>query len=254
MTRSKKSYLSLREDRYRPIFAAAASFAPIREIWKSVLGEQYLEEVNAFGFVTKADLQDMANALGDIAGRTLVDVGCGGGGPGLWVARQTHAELIGVDILQEAIDRAVEMQKAFANGPRAAFQVGSFTGTGLPDACAAAVMSVDAFWMVMDKLAALQEVARIMMPGAIFAMTTWAAGDVSWPDWLEGTGLRLVSCQETPRWKENQLPIYQAICDRQAELQETLDPGALQILLSEAEEAPKMLNSAHRFLVVAQRE
>jgi SAM-dependent methyltransferase len=254
MTLPARTYLSLREDRYRPIFSRANAFAPIQRIWQAVLGEQYLAEIQAFGFVTATDLQDIADAVGPLEGRTLADIGCGGGGPGLWVARRTRADLVGIDILQEAVDRAAEFGKGFAGVARSAFRVGSFTGTRLPPAAAAAVMSVDAFWMVRDKLKALEEMARIMAPGAVFAMTTWAEADVSWPEWFEDTGLRLVSYRETQRWKENQLAVYEAVRAQRAQLQDALDPQALAILLSEAEEAPRMLGSMRRFLVVARRD
>lgn len=254
MTTVQKSYLSLREDRYRPIFSQAASFAPIKKLWREALGDQYLEEVDAFGFVTGADLQAIACAVGELEGRTLVDVGCGGGGPGLWVARRTHAALTGIDILQEAIARATVFATTFPEAPQARFQVGGFTRTGLPSKTADAVMSVDAFWMVMDKLAALEEIARIMRPGAVFAMTTWAAADVVWADWFEDTGLRLLSSSETPNWKQNQLTVYGAVCEQRATLEGQLDPEAFAILLSEAEEAPKMLNAMQRYLVIAQRD
>ncbi|MES2939608.1 MAG: methyltransferase domain-containing protein [Pseudomonadota bacterium] len=253
MTHPAKTYLSLREDRYRPIFSRSNSFAPIKRIWRAVLGDQYLEEIDAFGFVTATDLQDIADAVGPLAGRTLVDIGCGGGGPGLWVARRTGADLVGIDILQEAVDQAAEFSKGFADAPRASFRVGSFTGTKLPAASAAAVMSVDAFWMVMDKLKALEEVARIMAPGGVFAMTTWADANVVWPEWFEDTGLQVVSCRETRRWKENQLAVYEAVSARREELAAVLDPAALAILLSEAEEAPKAMASMRRSLVIARR-
>ena len=52
--------------------------------------------------------QIFESTFGDDGG-LLVDVGCGRGGPALWVAAQTSASLIGVDIAHSAVEELAEL-------------------------------------------------------------------------------------------------------------------------------------------------
>ncbi len=58
------------------------------------------------GFVTLPQLRRMAAELRLGPGDTLVDLGCGKGGPALWMARETRARLIGVDFSPVAVEHA----------------------------------------------------------------------------------------------------------------------------------------------------
>jgi hypothetical protein len=60
-------------------------------------------EVEPFSFVSAALLGHLARALGLSPGETLVDLGCGRGGPGLWLA--------------DAVDRVVVTAARPALGP-----------------------------------------------------------------------------------------------------------------------------------------
>jgi len=57
--------------------------------------------------------------VADLApGQTLVDLGCGRGGPGLWLAREAGALLIGVDFSPVAADQATHRAVLFGlTGP-----------------------------------------------------------------------------------------------------------------------------------------
>jgi hypothetical protein len=77
-------------------FAAIAVSPGIRRVWEAV-DPDLPPEVEPFSFVSVALLGHVADALAVAPGQTLVDVGCGRGGPGLWLARSRGASLIGVD-------------------------------------------------------------------------------------------------------------------------------------------------------------
>jgi hypothetical protein len=64
----------------------------------------------------------------------LLDVGCGRGGPGIWIARELGATLVGVDIAAKGV--AVLYQKAadLKMSSMASFYVANATQTGLPTA------------------------------------------------------------------------------------------------------------------------
>src|SRR5438876_7552782 len=83
----------------------------------------------------------------------------GQGGPSLWVARETGADLVGVDLSSAGIVRASARVAEFGLTGRARFQVADLVATGQEDASFDGAMSVDALWAVPDKPAALRGMA-----------------------------------------------------------------------------------------------
>jgi hypothetical protein len=100
--------------------------------------------IEPFSFVSAGLLRHVAQALSLSPGQTLVDLGCGRGGPGLWLAREADAALIGVDFSPVAVDQAAHRAALFGLAGRARFAVGDLTRTGLPHASADAAVSIDA--------------------------------------------------------------------------------------------------------------
>ena len=148
--------------------------SPTRQrIRREVYGDDYPVEADPRSYVTLTELRAIARDLQVEPGQTLIDLGCGQGGPGFWVARQTDVALLGIDLSSVGIARASERARELGVADRARFQVADLTVTGLPDASFDAAMSVDVLWAVPDKLGALREAARILKPGARFAFTNW---------------------------------------------------------------------------------
>jgi 2-polyprenyl-3-methyl-5-hydroxy-6-metoxy-1,4-benzoquinol methylase len=87
-------------------FAAVEHSGSFRRIWREVYGADYPEEAAPFSFVTITDLHAIAEAVGVRAGGRLLDLACGAGGPGLWVAEKTGADLVGIDFSPVAIAQA----------------------------------------------------------------------------------------------------------------------------------------------------
>lgn len=54
-------------------------------------------ELDLFSFLCADLLHHIAQQLDLHPGQILTDLGCGGGGPGLWLAGHAHADLIGID-------------------------------------------------------------------------------------------------------------------------------------------------------------
>jgi SAM-dependent methyltransferase len=146
--------------RYDGTFRALPGSPTYWQIQRDVYGAAYPAEVAPLGFVTLGDLRRFARALALRPGQALVDLGCGQGGPGLWVAREAGVTLTGVDISPVAVAQAAARIATFGLAGRARFQVGEFAATGLPAAAFAGAMSVDVLWLAPDKPAALREVAR----------------------------------------------------------------------------------------------
>ncbi|GAA1402519.1 hypothetical protein GCM10009613_62640 [Pseudonocardia kongjuensis] len=240
------------EDRYARFYAAQARSATLRRIYREAYGEDYPEEIDPFGFVTRADLARIGELVGVAPGGTLVDLGCGRGGPGIVVARERRARLVGVDLVPVAVADAARRSREL--GPAGArFVVGSFTGSGLPTGGADAVMSVDALWMVQDKPAALAEVHRILVPGGRFVLTTWEPAHVDHRALLDEAGFDLEVREETPDWLARQRAVYAGITAAAAELADELGAEGAEVILTEAEQAPRVLAGTPRLLLAARR-
>ena len=64
-------------------------------VWREVYGDEYPERAEPYSYVSTSELERLAKDLSVGPGKTLADLGCGRGGPGLWVAERTGANLVG---------------------------------------------------------------------------------------------------------------------------------------------------------------
>jgi SAM-dependent methyltransferase len=161
-------------DEWREVFEqtyASPASAVQERVWRTVFGAEYPDGIDPYSFVSRTELGRIAAESHATAGDTLVDVGCGRGGAGLWVAGSTGAGLIGIDIAEAALVDA--RSRAAALGLDALFRRGEFEATGLAEGVADAIMSIDAFIFTPDKAAAYRELRRIARDGARLVMTSW---------------------------------------------------------------------------------
>ncbi len=63
----------------------------LRYIYREVYGDDYPEEADPDSYVTVTELQNFARHLDVGLGRTFIDLACGRGGPGMWIARKIGA-------------------------------------------------------------------------------------------------------------------------------------------------------------------
>ena len=156
---------------YDAAHAAVRGSALMRRLWSEAFGDEYPAEVAPFSSCTWWLLGHLVAALRLQPGGRLVDLGCGGGGPGLWLARALSANLIGIDFSRIAVELATARAPEFVGPGRAEFRQATFDRTGLPEAGVNGVVSVDALPFAADRVAALAEARRIMVPGARLALT-----------------------------------------------------------------------------------
>lgn len=244
------------------LFAAIPRSATLRRIWHDAYGRDYPEQADPFGFVTLTDLRRMAAELAVGPGQVMADLACGRGGPGLWVARETGASLVGVDFSEVGIEQAGRRAVELGLGERARFLVRDAAATGLPEASVDGAMSVDSFWLFPDKRRVAAEIARILRPGGRFIFTTWEfpATPPGWPpqlsqhrDLLSEAGLAVRACEETQDWRRRQLAVYEAILAAESSLRAELGEDAAAPLVGEAQEVPALLQDGRRVLIVSDR-
>jgi cyclopropane fatty-acyl-phospholipid synthase-like methyltransferase len=140
-------------------------------VWRQVFGEEYPEGLDPYSYVSVSELDRFVREVRLENGDTLVDAGCGRGGPGLFVASAIGARLVGIDVAEVALEAA--RRRAQAMEIEARFVSGSFERTGLDGASADAVMSVDALLFTTDKAAALRELRRILRSDGRLVLTSW---------------------------------------------------------------------------------
>jgi ubiquinone/menaquinone biosynthesis C-methylase UbiE len=210
----------------------------------------------------------MARELQLGRGQTFVDLACGGGGPGLWVAREIGAELVGIDIASVALEQAAQRALEFGLSQKASFKVGDFAATGLLEAAFDGAISIDALWLAFDKLTALQEAARILRPGARFIFTTWEMS-IPIPDFppqvndhrplLAEAGFEVERYEETAEWERRQRGVYAGILAAKEALIQERGEQAAGFMIQEAEQATGLLDGvdylayARRIFVIARR-
>jgi SAM-dependent methyltransferase len=201
---------------------AGGSFDESYRRWRTstlhaeLFGSGIPSSVQPFSFVPMEGLRYAGVLLGLQAGQTLVDLGCGRGGPGLWLAAQSGARLIGVDSSAVAIADARQRRTLFPGASGAAFHVGDAIATALPAGSVDAVVTIDVLQLLDDPAALVVEGARLLRPGGRFLATTWEGhGDAperfprSVRALVERAGLQVDLLDERPAWLRRQLDIYQ---------------------------------------------
>jgi ubiquinone/menaquinone biosynthesis C-methylase UbiE len=221
-------------------FSMVGASAGLRRVWE-LAAPDLPPEVEPFSFVSAALLRHVAQALRLSPGQTLADLGCGRGGPGLWLAREAGVSLVGVDFSPVAIDQATRRAALFGATATARFIVGDLTSTSLPDAHADAAVSIDAFHFATDLAVAAAEARRILRPAGRLVLTNWqpkvpddarlpARLRIDWPRLLRGAGFGDVGVEAQPEWHDLYTRVYRVAID----LGDSHDDSGLASLQDEA--------------------
>ena len=112
-----------------------------------------------------SDITEQTLALMDIQpGDRILDLGCGTG----WASRRmariaTTGEVVGLDVADEMLRRAEQLSSAFRN---VRYAWGSAENIPEADNAFSKVLSVESFYYYADQGKALDELRRVMLPGA----------------------------------------------------------------------------------------
>lgn len=140
-------------------------------LWQRLLGLP--AELVSTSLLSMAGLREIAGLLDLGPDDVLLDLACGRGGYGLWLARETGCRVIGVDFSEVAVADAGGRVSSFGLDGRAEFRVGELEAVGLPEASVDAVLCVDAIQFAGDVTKAAAEVRRVLTPGGLAAFTSW---------------------------------------------------------------------------------
>ncbi|RKE23375.1 methyltransferase domain-containing protein [Streptomyces sp. TLI_171] len=111
------------------------------------------------------------------AGTRVFDVGCGIGGPALQLAGPLGCTVEGVTLSARQAARATEKARAAGLSDRARFHQLDALHTEFPDASFGAVWAVESLMHIADRPAFFAEALRLLRPGGILAVATWAVRD-----------------------------------------------------------------------------
>lgn len=253
---------------YDAVYAAIPQAPTLARLWREhALGPDYPEGFEHISFLTLPEMRWMSEALALSRGGLLLDLACGMGGPGLWVARETGARLIGIDISQVALAGARDRAAMSGLEHAAEFRHGTFAATGLDDGAVDGVMSVDALQYAPDKREALHEIARVLRRGGRFALACFEvdAGRVAglpvlgtdpvgdYHARLEEAGFAVLSYDESAGWSERVTATYQSILDARPALVEEMGEGAYGALYGEVALTLARHPYRRRVLVLAEK-
>jgi SAM-dependent methyltransferase len=153
-------------DGYDAVYDALPKSDTFNRLWREhAYNGEFPVEFAHIGFLTLTEAHRLLDLLHLGQGEVLVDVACGTGGPGLWMAQQSGASLVGIDPAAAGLLAARQRAARAGLDGRSRFEQGSFERTGLPDNSADAIVSIEAFQYAPDKRAAMAEFARILRPG-----------------------------------------------------------------------------------------
>jgi ubiquinone/menaquinone biosynthesis C-methylase UbiE len=253
---------------YDVVYAAWRSSPYFHELWaRHAVDGQVAEGFEHLDFASLPELDRMRAALDLGVGERMVDLACGAGGPGAWIAHVTRAALFGIDLssvgARLAADRADQQCLSHA-----AFAVGSVDALPLRATTAAGAISLDSLQYVPDKRATFAEVARVLRPNGRFVFTAFEVdvervrgvpvlGADPVPDYsvvLRDAGFRVDTYDETPNWNDRLVAAYSAVVAAEETLRPELGNDAMDALLLEMTLTLDLEPYRRRVLAVATNE
>lgn len=255
-------------DGYDAVYAASESSPALARLWaEHAYGGPFPAEFAHISFLTLDELQIMAQylALGDRA--VLADLACGAGGPGLWIAAQYGASVIGVDPSAAGLARARKRSEQVGLAERSRYQQGTFASTGLGIGAADGALSVDAIQYAPDKTEVFSEARRILRPGGRLAFSAFEVdpervagvpvlGVDPVPDYaprLETAGFAIDAYTESAGWADRVPAAYAAVLAAMPTLVSEMGAAAAAALQMEAAATLQLQPYRRRVIVHARR-
>jgi arsenite methyltransferase len=117
----------------------------------------------------------LIDALGVGPGAVVADVACGPGASALQAAEQVGCQVVGIDLAPANVDLARAAARSAGLAERARFVVGDAEALPLDDASVDGVLCECALCTFPDKPVAVREIARVLRPGGVLALSDMTA-------------------------------------------------------------------------------
>lgn len=111
----------------------------------------------------------LADAMGARPGALVLDVGCGIGGPGAWLASERGCDVVGIDVMEEPVRG---LKRLF---PRLRTVVATSRSLPFRNATFDATWAIGVIETIAHKSEALKELSRVLVPEGRLAAYTFAS-------------------------------------------------------------------------------
>jgi sterol 24-C-methyltransferase len=108
---------------------------------------------------------------------SVLDVGCGSGGPAMMIAAGWQVDVTGVDLVPLHVERARERAAALGLAERTRFIEADAMSLPFADASFDHVYALESAYHAPDKRRFYAECARVLRPGGSFLGTDWLRGE-----------------------------------------------------------------------------
>ena len=142
------------------------------ELYAQIRCEAFGEDIGQNSWLT-ADEQDRFLEWLDLCpGKTLLDVGCGAGGPALRIVASSGCSVVGVDVHEQAVTTASSLAAQRGLADRAEFRVTDANGpVPFTDGSFDAITCIDAINHFPDRPRVIAEWVRMLKPGGRLLFT-----------------------------------------------------------------------------------
>lgn len=137
---------------------------------------RFLEALWGDGWLSPGGPDEVDRVLDGVhvAGRSVLDIGCGAGGVTLHILRKHDAgHVTGFDVEEPVIRHAVDRAAMMGETSRASFVQAPPGELPFADASFDIIFSKDALLHVPDKDALFADIFRVLKPGGVFAASDW---------------------------------------------------------------------------------
>jgi len=142
------------------------------DLYGEIRREAFGEDIGQNSWLTADEQDGFLGWLRLAAGKALLDVACGAGGPALRMASMTRCTMTGVDVHEQAIATARSLATQRGLESRAEFRaVDAEDRLPFPDASFDAVTCVDAINHLPERPRVLTDWARLLKPGGRLLFT-----------------------------------------------------------------------------------
>jgi phosphoethanolamine N-methyltransferase len=145
----------------------------------------------------------------DLAGKRVLDIGCGIGGPAFVLARKYGAQVTGVDLEPQLIERARRRAAELGLSQQTDFIAVTLGPLDFPDQVFDVVFTSGALTQTEDKAGIVAECFRLLRPGGVLTCYDWLKSDAEISDdmryfiQMEGLTYNLITLAELGRFLVN---------------------------------------------------